>query len=65
MKRIKNSIRVEPNRLKEEVVARGSMLQQEHCNVQVIKGGMKAWIKAGGEIELVLEGDVRHLPHFD
>jgi 3-mercaptopyruvate sulfurtransferase SseA len=41
------------------------MLQQEHCNVQVIKGGMKAWIKAGGERELVPEGDMRHLPHFD
>lgn len=89
MKRIKNSIRVEPNRLKEELVALrefmapeceiylycsclrdttsvrvAHMLQQEHCNVQVIKGGMKAWIKAGGEVELVPEGDVRHLPKF-
>jgi membrane protein DedA with SNARE-associated domain/rhodanese-related sulfurtransferase len=90
MKRIKNSIRVEPHRLKEEVAAlRGFMaseceiylycscvrdttsvrvaymLQQEDCKVQVIKGGMKAWIKAGGEVELVPEQDVRHLPHFD
>lgn len=89
MKRIKNSIRVEPNRLKEELVALrefmapeceiylycsclrdttsvrvAHMLQQEHCHVQVIKGGMKAWIKAGGEVELVPEGDVRHLPRF-
>ena len=90
MKRIKNSIRVEPNRLKEELVALREfmapeceiylycsclrdttsvrvayMLQQENCKVQVIKGGMKAWIKAGGELELVPERDVRHLPKFD
>jgi membrane protein DedA with SNARE-associated domain/rhodanese-related sulfurtransferase len=90
MKRIKNSIRVEPNRLKEEIVALREfmapeceiylycsclrdttsvrvayMLQQEDCKTQVIQGGMKAWIKAGGEVELVPEGDVRHLPKFD
>jgi membrane protein DedA with SNARE-associated domain/rhodanese-related sulfurtransferase len=90
MKRIKNSIRVEPNRLKEEIVALrefmvpeceiylycsclrdttsvrvAHLLQQENCNVQVIKGGIKAWVKAGGEVELVPEGDVRHLPRFD
>jgi membrane protein DedA with SNARE-associated domain/rhodanese-related sulfurtransferase len=90
MKRIKNSIRVEPNRLKEELVALREfmapeceiylycsclrdttsvrvayMLQQENCRVQVIKGGIKAWIKAGGEMEPVPEGDVRHLPRFD
>jgi membrane protein DedA with SNARE-associated domain/rhodanese-related sulfurtransferase len=90
MKRIKNSIRVEPNRLKEELVALREfmapeceiylycsclrdttsvrvayMLQQENCRTQVIQGGMKAWIKAGGEVELVPETDVRHLPKFD
>lgn len=90
MKRIKNSIRVEPNRLQEELVALhqfmapeceiylycsclrdttsvrvAHMLQQEHLKVQVIKGGMKAWVKAGGEVEMVPEGDVRHLPRFE
>ena len=38
---------------------------QANCNVQVIKGGMKAWVKAGGEVEMVPETDVRHLPKFD
>lgn len=90
MKRIKNSIRVEPNRLKDEIAALrefmapeceiylycsclrdttsmrvAHMLQQENCKAQVIKGGIKAWIKAGGEVELVPEEDVRHLPRFD
>lgn len=90
MKRIKNSIRVEPNRLKEEIVALREFmapecdiylycsclrdttsvrvahtLQQEHCRVQVIQGGIKAWIRAGGEVERVPEEDVRHLPRFD
>ncbi len=90
MKRIKNSIRVEPHRLQEELVALrefmapeceiylycsclrdttsvrvAHMLQQEHMKAQVIQGGMKAWIKAGGEVELVPEGDVRHLPRFE
>jgi len=26
---------------------------------------MRAWERAGGEMELVPEGDVRHLPRFD
>jgi membrane protein DedA with SNARE-associated domain/rhodanese-related sulfurtransferase len=88
--RIKNSIRVEPHRLKEEMVALrefmapeceiylycscirdttsvrvAHMLRQENCNAQVIQGGMKAWVKAGGEVELVPECDVEHLPRFD
>ncbi|NYF78732.1 rhodanese-like domain-containing protein [Granulicella arctica] len=90
MQRIKNSIRVEPHRLKEELLALrefmtpecdvyvycscirdttsvrvAHMLQQENCHVQVIDGGLKAWIKAGGAMEVVPESDVHHLPHFD
>jgi len=90
MMRIKNSIRVEPNRLMEEIAALrdfmvpeceiyvycsclrdttsvrvAHMLQQEHCHVRVIQGGMKAWIKAGGEVEPVPEADLRRLPKFD
>jgi len=90
MQRIKNSIRVEPHRLKEELLALrefmapecevylycscirdttsirvAHMLQQENCHTQVIEGGIKAWIKAGGALELVPESDVHHLPKFD
>ncbi|WP_213807842.1 rhodanese-like domain-containing protein [Granulicella sp. dw_53] len=90
MQRIKNSIRVEPHRLKEELAALrefmapeceiylycscirdttsvrvAHMLQQENCQTRVIKGGMKAWVKAGGAVELVPAGDVQHLPRFD
>jgi membrane protein DedA with SNARE-associated domain/rhodanese-related sulfurtransferase len=90
MQRIKNSIRVEPHRLKEELIALrefmapqcevylycscirdttsvrvAHMLQQENCHAQVIDGGIKAWIKAGGALELVPESDVHHLPRFD
>ncbi len=90
MQRIKNSIRVEPNRLKEELIALrefmapecevylycscirdvtsirvAHMLQQENCRTKVIEGGIKAWIKAGGALELVPESDVHHLPQFD
>ncbi len=90
MRRIKNSIRVEPNRLKEELVALrefmvpecdvylycscvrdttskrvAHMLEKENCRTTVIEGGLKAWVKAGGEMELVPEGDLRKLPQFD
>jgi membrane protein DedA with SNARE-associated domain/rhodanese-related sulfurtransferase len=90
MRRIKNSIRVEPTRLKQELEALrefmapeceiylycscirdttskrvAHMLQQENCRTQVIEGGLKAWIKAGGEMELVPEADIQHLPRFD
>jgi membrane protein DedA with SNARE-associated domain/rhodanese-related sulfurtransferase len=90
MQRIKNSIRVEPHRLKEELLALrefmepeceiylycsclrdttsvrvAHMLQQENCRAQVITGGMKAWIKAGGDVEMVPEGDVQRLPRFE
>jgi membrane protein DedA with SNARE-associated domain/rhodanese-related sulfurtransferase len=90
MQRIKNSIRVEPHRLKEELVALrefmapecevylycscirdttsvrvAHMLKQEKCDTHVITGGMKAWIKAGGEVEMVPATDVHHLPRFD
>ncbi len=90
MRRIKNSIRVEPNRLKEELLALrefmvpeceiylycscirdttsvrvAHMLKQENCNTQVITGGMKAWIKAGGAVELVPEADLQRLPRFE
>ena len=90
MQRIKNSIRVEPTRLKEELEALRAfmapeceiylycscirdttskkvahMLEQENCRTQVIEGGMKAWIKAGGELESVPAADIQHLPRFD
>jgi membrane protein DedA with SNARE-associated domain/rhodanese-related sulfurtransferase len=90
MQRIKNSIRVEPHRLKEEIVALRAfmapeceiylycscirdttslrvahMLEKENCKTKVIEGGMKAWLKAGGAVELVPAGDVRKLPQFD
>ena len=88
--RIKNSIRVEPSRLKEELVALrefmapeceiylycscikdttsvriAHMLQQENCKTSVIEGGLKAWIKAGGDVELVPATDIEHLPRFE
>ena len=90
MQRIKNSIRVEPHRLKEELIALrefmapecevylycscirdttsvrvAHMLQQENCRAQVIDGGIKAWIKAGGALELVPASDIHHLPRFE
>jgi len=90
MQRIKNSIRIEPNRLESELVAlRDFMapecevylycscirdttsvrvayaLQQANFKTKVIEGGLKAWARAGGEMELVPEDDVRHLPQFD
>jgi membrane protein DedA with SNARE-associated domain/rhodanese-related sulfurtransferase len=88
--RIKNSIRVEPSRLKEELKALrefmqpeceiylycscikdttsvriAHMLEQENCKTAVIEGGLKAWIKAGGPIEMVPATDIEHLPRFD
>jgi membrane protein DedA with SNARE-associated domain/rhodanese-related sulfurtransferase len=90
MQRIKNSIRVEPNRLKEELVALrefmvpecevylycsclrdttsvrvAHMLKKENCSTHVITGGLKAWIKAGGDVEMVPATDIQHLPTFD
>ena len=90
MKRIKNSIRVEPSRLKEELAALrefmapecdiylycscareatsirvAHMLEQENCRTKVIQGGLKAWLKAGGPVEEVPEGDMEHLPRFE
>jgi membrane protein DedA with SNARE-associated domain/rhodanese-related sulfurtransferase len=90
MQRIKNSIRVEPSRLKEELdalrefmqpecdiylycscahdatsVRVARMLEKENCSTKVIRGGMKAWVKAGGETEPVPLGDVEHLPRFE
>lgn len=90
MQRIKNSIRVEPNRLKEELAALrefmapecdiylycscardatsvrvAKMLEKEDCQTKVIQGGLRAWIKAGGPLEPVPEGDLEHLPRYD
>ena len=90
MQRIKNSIRVEPTRLKEELAALqefmapeceiylycscirdttskrvAHMLERENCMTQVIEGGMKAWVRAGGELESVPAADIQHLPRFD
>ena len=90
MQRIKNSIRVEPTRLKEELEALRAfmapeceiylycscirdttskrvahMLEQENCRTSVIEGGMKAWVRAGGELESVPAADIQHLPRFE
>jgi membrane protein DedA with SNARE-associated domain/rhodanese-related sulfurtransferase len=90
MRRIKNSIRLEPNRLQEELEALSEFmapeceiylycscirdttsvrvahaLQQANFRTTVIEGGMKAWVRAGGEVEQVPEGEVRRLPRFD
>jgi membrane protein DedA with SNARE-associated domain/rhodanese-related sulfurtransferase len=90
MQRIQNSIRVEPSRLREELVALrefmqpeceiylycscareatsvrvAKMLEQENCSTKVIRGGLKAWIKAGGPLEPVPLSDMEHLPRFD
>ena len=90
MQRIKNSIRVEPHKLKEELVSLrefmapeceiylycscirdttsvkvAQTLAAEHCRTQVIEGGIKAWIKAGGALELVPEADLQKLPRFE
>jgi membrane protein DedA with SNARE-associated domain/rhodanese-related sulfurtransferase len=90
MQRIKNSIRVEPHRLQEELVALREFmapeceiyiycscirdvtsirvarkLAEENCRTQVIEGGIKAWIKAGGPMEMVPEADLQKLPRFD
>ena len=90
MQRIKNSIRVEPNRLEEELVALREfmapeceiylycscvreatsvrvayLLNQQNCNTQVIAGGLRAWVKAGGEVEPVPEEELQRLPQFD
>ncbi|MGD0649465.1 MAG: VTT domain-containing protein [Acidobacteriaceae bacterium] len=92
MQRIKNSIRVDPGRIREDLevlqefmlpqpdceiylycscaheatsmrVAR--MLQRENCTTKVIRGGLKAWVKAGGPVEPVPHDDVEHLPRFE
>ena len=90
MQRIKNSIRVEPTRLKEELVALREFmapeceiylycscirdttskrvaheLEKQNCRTLVIEGGLKAWVRAGGELELVPAGEIDHLPKFD
>jgi len=90
MQRIKNSIRLEPTRLKEELEALrefmapeceiylycscirdttskrvAHMLKQENCETRVIEGGLKAWVRAGGELESVPASDIQHLPRFD
>jgi membrane protein DedA with SNARE-associated domain/rhodanese-related sulfurtransferase len=90
MQRIKNSIRVEPHRLKEELIALrefmvpecevylycscirdttsvrvAHMLKQADCQAQVIEGGIRAWAKAGGEMEMVPVQDMQKLPRFE
>lgn len=90
MQRIKNSIRVEPNRLEEELLALREfmapeceiylycsclreatsvrvayMLNQQNCQTKVIDGGLRGWVKAGGELEPVPEHEIHHLPRFD
>ena len=90
MQRIKNSIRVEPHRLEEELVALKEfmapeceiflycscireatsvriayLMNQKNCQTRVIDGGLRAWIKAGGEVEPVPANEMQHLPRFD
>ncbi len=90
MQRIKNSIRVEPTRLREELEALrefmapeceiylycscirdttskrvAHMLEQENCRTSVIEGGIKAWVRAGGELESIPAADIQHLPRFE
>jgi membrane protein DedA with SNARE-associated domain/rhodanese-related sulfurtransferase len=90
MQRIKNSIRVEPNRIQDGLEALREFmvpeceiylycscirdttsvrvahaLKQANCQATVIEGGMKAWIRAGGEVEVVPEMDVQQLPQFN
>ena len=90
MQRIKNSIRVEPSRLHEELVALrefmvpeceiylycscareatsvrvAKMLEQENCSTKVIRGGLKAWVRAGGPTEPIPVGELEHLPRFE
>jgi membrane protein DedA with SNARE-associated domain/rhodanese-related sulfurtransferase len=90
MQRIKNSIRVEPTRLKEELEALREfmapeceiylycscirdttskrvayMLKEQDCHTRVIDGGLRAWVRAGGELELVPASDIQHLPRFE
>ncbi len=90
MQRIKNSIRVEPNRLHEELMALrefmvpeceiylycscareatsvrvAKMLEQENCSTKVIRGGLKAWVRAGGPTEPIPLGEIEHLPRFE
>jgi membrane protein DedA with SNARE-associated domain/rhodanese-related sulfurtransferase len=90
MQRIKNSIRIEPNRLQEELEALQAFMAPEceiylYCSclrdttsvrvahalneatvrTTVIEGGMKAWVRAGGAMERVPDGEVRRLPQFD
>jgi membrane protein DedA with SNARE-associated domain/rhodanese-related sulfurtransferase len=90
MQRIKNSIRVEPHRLEEELLALKEfmapeceiylycscireatsvrvayMLNQQNCQTKVIGGGLRGWVKAGGELEPVPEHEIHHLPRFD
>ena len=90
MQRIKNSIRVEPHRLKEELVALREfmapeceiylycscvreatsvrvayLMNQQNCQTKVIAGGLRAWMKAGGEVEAVPAEEIEHLPRFE
>lgn len=90
MQRIRNSIRVEPSRLHEELVALrefmqpeceiylycscareatsvrvARMLEQENCSTKVIRGGLKAWVRAGGPTEPIPAGEMEHLPRFE
>ena len=90
MHRIKNSIRVEPHKLKEELIALHEFmvpdceiylycscirdttsvrvahtLGLENLPTRVIEGGLKAWIKSGGAVELVPAADLEKLPRFD
>jgi rhodanese-related sulfurtransferase len=40
-------------------------LKEANLRATVIQGGMKAWARAGGELEPVPEEDLHRLPRFD
>jgi membrane protein DedA with SNARE-associated domain/rhodanese-related sulfurtransferase len=90
MQRIRNSIRIEPNRLAHEMAVMtdllapqcevfvyctcareatstrvAHMLQERGFQARVIRGGLRAWKKAGFATEPVPHVDVEHLPVFE
>jgi membrane protein DedA with SNARE-associated domain/rhodanese-related sulfurtransferase len=90
MQRIRNSIRIEPNRLAQEMAVMtdllaptcevfvyctcareatstrvAHMLQERGFHARVIRGGLRAWKKAGLATEPVPHVDLEHLPMFE
>ena len=74
MQRIKNSIRVEPNRLgyvycsciRDATSVRiAHVMSQRGQPVRVIEGGLRKWVRAGCPTEPVPLNEMRHLPRFE